>query len=196
MANLEILGFDEVGRGCLAGPVVVGCVLGNRTNLFNKPEEIILKDSKKMSRNQRGKTSFWIGNNFAYGLGLSEAWEIDSIGIAGAVRMAAVRALAEIKHNFPEDCKGGYMLQNDGNQSWFDNCAAIIGGDNIVAEISMASIIAKVYRDNLIASLDLKYPGWKFKSHVGYGTAYHIDQIKKYGLLKGIHRISFCRNFS
>ncbi len=190
-----ILGFDEVGRGCLAGPVVVACVLGNDDVYSLKSEKIVIRDSKKMSRNQREFASAWICGNFCYGLGLASAFEIDNIGIIRSILLAAARAFEELKRSHTSKYIE-YTIINDGNQSWFSNAQAVIRADSVIKEVSMASIIAKVYRDNLMRKLEKKYPDWGFETHVGYGTAKHREMLEQFGLLENIHRKSFCSNIT
>lgn len=188
-----ILGFDEVGRGALAGPVVVGCVLGFEKKVI-LPSNIIVRDSKKMTKIQRKKTSDWILNNFSFGIGQVQASEIDKLGIVKATRLAAQRAMFSFQSSNNIDISS-FQIIVDGIENWFENCQTMIGGDGIVFELSMASIIAKVYRDNLMSKLSSKYLNWGFEKHVGYGTKYHQQMLKDNGLIKDFHRRSFCKKY-
>ncbi|PIP53573.1 ribonuclease HII [Candidatus Beckwithbacteria bacterium CG23_combo_of_CG06-09_8_20_14_all_34_8] len=188
MKNL-ILGFDEVGRGPLAGPVVVACVLSNEE--IKIPKDIVIRDSKKMTARQKEKANIWIRENYIFGIGQVSANQIDQKGISNAVRLAAFLALKDIKSKSKLDFEKIKLLI-DGRDEWIDGSQTIICGDDKINEISMASIIAKVYRDNLMIEIGKQYPVWGFEKHVGYGTAWHCHQIQKNGLIKNLHRTTFC----
>jgi ribonuclease HII len=192
-SNTLILGFDEVGRGPLAGPVVVACVLNNTYKPIMQPKDVVIRDSKRMTLLQREKSSAWILSSFPYGIGQVEASEIDKIGISNAVVTAARKAMGDLQTKEGISYTSVKILV-DGREEWFPGCKPIIRGDESVPEISMAAIVAKVYRDNLMKNLSLKYPGWGFEQHVGYGTKAHCKMIYAKGLLKGVHRFSFCRS--
>lgn len=182
-----ILGIDEVGRGPWAGPLVVGAVvLGG--------EEIEgLTDSKKLSKKRREELDSIIREKAAgYGLGWVAADEIDTLGLASALQLACKRALMEVDllgvayHeiiidgtiNFLKDTsKGGYVT-------------TMKKADLLVPSVSAASIIAKVARDNYMAEQDAVYEGYKFSTHVGYGTAIHRAAIEELGVTP-LHRLSF-----
>lgn len=230
-----ILGFDEVGRGPLAGPVVVACVLQN--NEVKIPKDVVIRDSKKMTEKQKVKADEFIRANFQFGIGELSARQIDEIGIAKAVKKAAILALEELKgkvdlithpvttisettplyppslkaskgHSRGEEIKtypaislrdlaplllkGKIKIMIDGQDEWIVGAETIIRGDNKVKEISMASIVAKVYRDGLMRKMAEEYPDYGFEKHVGYGTLAHRQAILKYGLIEGIHRRNFC----
>ncbi len=189
--NKIIIGFDEVGRGSIAGPVVVACIIGNIH--INIPSDIVIRDSKKMTKNQKNKANNFIKNNYIYGIGKVSAPDIDKYGIVDSVKKAALLAFQQIEKNIRTI---DFQIINDGREVWFKNGQAYEKAEDKYQEIAMASIIAKVYRDKLMSDLDDKYSIWKFSSHVGYGTKYHRQMIVKYGLLDNIHRKSFCRRFS
>lgn len=184
-----IIGFDEVGRGPLAGPVVVACVFCKAE--FIRPEGVVIRDSKKMTQKQKKEANHWICENFPFGIGQVPALEIDKQGIANAVRLSAFLAFKNLKSKIDFSIENAELLV-DGNDEWLEGSRAIIKGDDKIIQISMASIIAKVYRDDLMKKLALKYPQYGFENHVGYGTAKHIEAIRKYGLIEGVHRKSFC----
>lgn len=184
-----ILGFDEVGRGPLAGPVVVAGVV-TKINL-TIPEKIIIRDSKTMTIKQKIKANQWIINNFNYGIGQATCQEIDKLGIVAAVKLAARKARGQLETKIQFNNLKKVLV--DGQEKWFPDCQAIIKGDAKIPQIAMASIIAKVYRDNLMIQLSKKYADWDFDKHVGYGTKKHIEMIKKFGLIKKLHRVSFCQ---
>lgn len=175
-----IVGLDEVGRGCWAGPLVAGAVL------LGEPITG-LKDSKKLSKMQRERLDAEIRvSALAFGLGWVSAEEIDRIGLTAAVRLAMERAFVEIVHPYDQ-------IVIDGNLNFFaDNpkSSAVIGADNTVPEVSAASIIAKVARDRYMSEAALRFPGYGFEKHVGYGTAAHNSAIKLNGLTE-LHRRSF-----
>lgn len=185
-----IIGFDEVGRGPLAGPVVVGCVLVDEETAI--PDDIVIRDSKKMSVKQKEKANEWIRKNFNFGIGEVSAFEIDQKGINNAVRLAAFKALKNLEDKTEIDFPQTELLI-DGQDAWIKGSKAIIKGDDKITAISMASIVAKVYRDNLMIKLAQNYPGWGFEKHVGYGTKMHCQKIREFGLIKNIHRMSFCK---
>lgn len=185
--NLEVnetdlvAGVDEVGRGPLAGPVVAAAVI-----LDPKKPIDGLCDSKKMSANRRLVMSDKIkSNSLAWSLGRAEAKEIDEINILQASLLAMKRAI-EVLNIEPD------IVLVDGNYTPSINFKkkAIVKGDSFISEISAASIIAKVERDNEMIALDKIYPGYGFSSHKGYPTKQHIESLKKLGITD-IHRVTF-----
>jgi ribonuclease HII len=175
-----IVGIDEVGRGCWAGPLVAGAVILSRPIAG-------LRDSKKLSVAQRSKLSSTIlATSRATGLGWVSPEEIDTIGLTKAVGLAMQRALLQITIDYDQ-------LIIDGNINYFsDNprSIAVIKADDTIAEVSAASIIAKVARDAHMADIATLYPAYGFERHVGYGTKFHIDALKKYGVTP-LHRKSY-----
>lgn len=189
--NYPVIGLDEVGRGSLAGPVVVGCVFLDKK--IEIAEKIVIRDSKKMSKKQREVSADWLKKHVVYSLGISSSDMIDKLGIVKAVILAAQEARNNISLKLSAIAYKNTQIFVDGNQHWFIDDIPIIKGDQKVLAISMASIIAKVYRDRLLAKYDQKYPNWQFSHHVGYGTKYHRQMIKENGLISGLHRKSFCQ---
>ena len=173
-----VAGTDEVGRGALAGPVIAAAVI-------LKKEIPGLKDSKKLTEKKRNELSELILENSYFGFGSISNTEIDEINILKASLLAMKRAIL----NLP--IKPAMVLV-DGIYKPDLNIPmkTIIGGDSTEAEISAASIIAKVYRDNLMISYDKKYPAYCFKQNKGYGTQEHLEALKKVGYSK-IHRRTF-----
>lgn len=202
-----MIGVDEVGRGCLAGPLLVVAA----RQIGQLPDG--LRDSKKLSKKERERLhdllaphqnlSGAVGNRIAerqvFGAGLSnccdfgEGWvkatEIDYYGLSKALKLGALRAL----RNLPTDVNDEIIL--DGSFNYiprkFKNSRTLIGGDDIVPIISAASIHAKVTRDRFMIELAKRHPAYQFESHVGYGTKAHMLALETKGALKYVHRHSF-----
>lgn len=182
-----VVGVDEVGRGCLAGPVVVGAVV------FPINQRLILgvNDSKRLSAKKRELLAPLIRKQaLAVGVGQIEADVIDQMGIVTAILQAADKAIKMMKL----DKK--YMVVSDGPNPIHSSIPevgleAIIDGDAKIYTISAASIVAKVYRDELMHQCAKKYPGYGWETNVGYGTKQHLEAIKNLGLTP-LHRRSFC----
>jgi ribonuclease HII len=175
-----IIGIDEVGRGCWAGPVVAGAVLLG--------EPIVgLRDSKKLSKRARERLDADIRvQATAFGLGWVPADELDRIGLTAAVGLAMRRAVAAIEAPYEQ-------IIIDGNYNFLADdpkATCLIKADDSVPAVSAASILAKVARDNYMATMDRIYPGYAFEKHVGYGTAAHIAALKALGVSE-LHRQSF-----
>ena len=177
---MSTVGIDEVGRGCWAGPVVAGAVI------LKKPI-IGLKDSKKLTKIQREVFAAQIHDEAgAVGLGWVTPAEVDEVGLTEAVRLAMRRALEEIAAEYDE-------IIIDGNLNFLaDNpkARAVIKADDTVPTVSAASIVAKVARDNYMAEMAAGYPDYGFASHVGYGTALHLERLRLHGISE-LHRLSF-----
>ncbi|MCL2869657.1 ribonuclease HII, partial [Candidatus Saccharibacteria bacterium] len=167
-----ILGIDEVGRGPLAGPLVVGAVV------LKTPIEG-LKDSKQLTKKRREELNVVIRTSgAAIGLGWVSAVEINEIGLSYALRRATKLAVQQIEVAYNEIIIDGTVnFLADTNKGRYVN--TMKKADQLIASVSAASIVAKVARDAYMISLpDDKYG---FKDHVGYGTKKHLDAIKKYG---------------
>ena len=179
--NIEI-GCDEVGRGCLSGPVVAAAVILPK-NFKNKE----IKDSKKLNEKLRNKLNLLIQNNaLEYTYGIVENHEIDKINILNASFLAIHRALNKTQTNFNSILVDGNKFLKYKNIE--HHC--IIKGDNEYMSIASASIIAKVYRDKIMEKLHLEYPKYLWNKNKGYPTKHHKNQIKEIGVSK-YHRISF-----
>ena len=178
-----ICGVDEAGRGPLAGNVVAAAVILN-------PDKPIagLNDSKKLSEKKREQLfELIIRDSLAYAIAEASVAEIDELNILQASLLAMKRAINAL--NITPD-----KALIDGNKipSQLSIAAeAIIGGDALIAEISAASILAKVTRDQQLIELDKLYPNYGFAKHKGYGTKLHLEAIAKHGVINGIHRTSF-----
>ena len=177
-----IAGVDEVGRGCLAGAVVAGAVILD----LSKPLPEGLNDSKKLSKKKRETICEEIKKNaLAYAVGQIEADEIDRINILEATKKAMILAIRNLQLKADFLLIDALELKNINLPQ-----KAIIRGDSVSASIAAASIIAKIYRDNLMRELDEIYPGYGFEKHAGYGTKTHFEAIRKQGACL-IHRKSF-----
>ena len=176
--KIVVAGTDEVGRGALAGPVIAAAVI-LETNIDG------LDDSKKLSEKKRTNFSNSILENSIYAFGSASNNEIDNINILNASLLAMKRAILNLS------VKPDLVLVDGIHKPDLDiKMESIIGGDALIKEISAASIIAKVYRDNIMIEYDKSYPLYGFKNHKGYGTKQHLDLIKINGA-SSIHRKSF-----
>ncbi|CAN5364449.1 ribonuclease HII [soil metagenome] len=178
----SIAGVDEVGRGCLAGPVVAAaCILDP-----SKPLPKGLDDSKKLTAKLRDEIAAQLKNDcIAYSIGQIEADEIDHVNILEATKMAMLLAIGSLKP--PADFLLIDALQL--KQSLLPQ-KAIIKGDTISASIAAASILAKTYRDDLMKAYHLEYPEYGFDGHKGYGAASHFAALREHGPCV-LHRRSF-----
>lgn len=176
-----IAGVDEAGRGPLAGPVIAAAVILDPRNPIKG-----LADSKKLSANQRERLFDLIcARALCCAVGSASVQEIDAINILQATMLAMRRAVQGLRLTPTK-------VLIDGNRIPVLNvhAEAIIGGDALVAEISAASIIAKVHRDRWCAQLDVEYPDYGFARHKGYGTAQHLAALRRFGACPE-HRRSF-----
>lgn len=189
-----ILGIDEVGRGPYAGPLVIGaCILGDWQNSENTEWIEKLTDSKKLSAKRREELYVLIKEKaLAAATGWVSSAEIDEIGLSEALRLATRRAVEQIQQTkvpFSEIIIDGTMNFLVGTKLE-KYVSTLKKGDFLVKEISAASILAKVERDNYMAKLDAVYPKYGFGKHVGYGTAAHQKAMEEFGLTPE-HRRSF-----
>ena len=177
---MVVLGIDEVGRGCLAGPLVAGAVILKRAIPG-------VKDSKQLTRIARERLDVVIRRRaVAYGLGWVEPAELDRLGLTAAVRLAYRRALEGIEI-VPDE------IIIDGNYNFLadmPNARAVIKADAIVPAVSAASIIAKVARDAYMREQAMQFPLYGFERHVGYGTSFHRLALQRHGPCS-LHRHSF-----
>ena len=179
-AKIITAGVDEVGRGCLAGPVVSAAViLGDGINLS------LLKDSKKITFKKRIEISKHIKLNSIYAVGIASVEEILEINILQASLISMKRAIDQLSIK-PE------LILIDGNFAprGLTNFKTIINGDEKVKSISAASIIAKVYRDQLMIKLSEKFQNYAWERNFGYGTKAHMEGLKKFGITSH-HRKGF-----
>jgi ribonuclease HII len=188
-----VCGVDEAGRGPLAGDVYAAAVILN-------PKQPIdgLRDSKKLSEKQREHLYAAITSRaLAYAVGIATVEEIDRLNILNASLLAmqrAVMSLLQTPQLIAQKITPSIVLI-DGNKApqldGIPTTHTIIRGDSLVAEISAASIVAKVERDRAMRVLDRMHPQYHFAKHKGYGTKLHVDAIARYGILPNIHRVSF-----
>ena len=174
-----VVGVDEAGRGCLAGPVFAGAVILK----FSQP----FKDSKLLNPKQRQLFAKEIKQNHFFAIGTANLKEIEELNIHKASLLAMKRAVDKL-------CLNQGHLLIDGKSlikqlSHFSQ-TAIIKGDQRVSPISAAGILAKTERDKLLLEYSKYYPEYGFEKHKGYATKSHKEAIKKYGPCP-IHRKSF-----
>ena len=175
-----IAGVDEVGRGCIAGPVVAAAVIFKK-NINLK----LIRDSKKISFKKRLEISNYIKKNSFYGIGLSSVREIFQLNILRASLLAMKRAVLKlsVKHNL-------VLIDGVFAPDGLINFKTIIKGDEKIKVISAASIIAKSYRDLLMIRMSKKFNGYHWNKNFGYGTKQHLIGLKKKGVTK-LHRKKF-----
>jgi len=179
-------GVDEVGRGCLAGPVVSAAVILKETINLK-----LLKDSKKITFKKRIEIAEHIKLNSIYAIGVGTVEEILNLNILHAALLSMKRAIDKLSIK-PE------LVLIDGNfaPKGLKNFKTIINGDEKVKSISAASIIAKVFRDQLMIKLSEKFHNYAWERNFGYGTKAHMEGLKKFGItfhhrkgFKPIHKI-------
>jgi len=170
--NFNIAGVDEVGRGCLAGPVVSAAVILHKTVDLK-----LLKDSKKISFNKRIKIADHIKSNSSYAIGVASVNEILDLNILQAALLSMKRAINKLSIR-PK------LILIDGNfaPKGITNYKTIISGDEKIKSISAASIIAKTHRDLFMIKLSKKFNKYSWETNFGYGTKAHLEGLKKYGV--------------
>ena len=178
---IKIAGVDEVGRGCLAGPVFAAAVILN--GKINKKD---IKDSKKIPFKKRILISEYIKKNSIYSVGMASVEEINKINILNASLLSMKRALDKLKLN-PSIIYIDGLFAPKGIKIKYKT---IIKGDEKITSIAAASIIAKVSRDLFMINLAKKYPKYGWHKNFGYGTNTHLNGLKKYGITKH-HRKKF-----
>ncbi len=197
-----VIGIDEVGRGAIAGPVMVG-VAGRAQSNWEDGFPPGLNDSKKLSKKRREQIYQRLETGFTHlATGASSAAEIDQYGIMPAQALAACRALSKI--NTSANC----AVILDGNSDWlgrfltsrgaefgFDFASRftifpLVKADASSVAVAAASVLAKVERDAQMAELSLGFPHYGWESNVGYGASAHYEAIREYGLCEQ-HRQSW-----
>jgi ribonuclease HII len=183
-----LAGVDEVGRGCLFGPVFAAAVI------LNPPAEARLAtagltDSKALSPRHRAELVPLIQRLAGgWAIGQASAAEIDRLGIRGATELAMLRALQRLEGPIQLVLVDGILPL----RLWPGPQRTLKGGDRLCAAIAAASVLAKEERDGLIRRLAPRFPGYGLERHVGYGTAFHRQALQTLGPT-ALHRRAFLR---
>lgn len=197
--NKIVFGVDEVGRGCLAGPVIacaITLINSKKQEIRNKQFQISNfkiqnRDSKKLNVKQREEIYKFLqaDANVVWGIGKVGERMIDKINILQATKLAMVKAVESLEKKIGRRAD---ILLIDGNFSIpiAREQKSIIRGDEKIFLISLASIVAKVERDRLMTKMHQKHPEYGFDKHKGYGTRSHYFAIKQCGICP-LHRVSF-----
>jgi ribonuclease HII len=180
-------GLDEVGRGCLAGPVVASAII---LPINRRPRWLMeVKDSKFLTVEKREYLYEKLTKiAISFGTGIVSPEEIDALGMTKAVSRAMLLALEQLSPPADSLLIDHFKLPDSNLPQW-----GVINGDTLCRSIACASIIAKVTRDRLMVQLDAIYPGYGLAGHKGYATRAHYRAIAKLGL-SPIHRRSFCQS--
>ena len=182
----RIAGIDEVGRGCWAGPVVAAAVVLSDV-VWHMPALLAgLNDSKQLSATQRTALVHTI-QRLALGIGIGwvSAYDIDCFGILNATKLAMQQAVMQLPL-IPD----ALLIDAVSLPQWRIPQQSIIKGDATSLSIAAASVVAKVYRDQVLTSYERCYPGYGFAQHKGYGTAQHQAALATWGPTPQ-HRYSF-----
>ncbi len=189
--KIAVVGIDEVGRGCLAGPVVAAAViLPAVIDHVTDPWVLKIADSKKLTAEMREILTPLIEKwALKWAVGVATVEEIDRINIHHASHLAMMRALEEVRAGYNDPLHilidGKFVPKELGRTA-----TAVIKGDDKCLSIAAASVLAKVWRDRHMATLSQRYPGYELESHKGYSTPAHQAALKKLGPSE-IHRRSF-----
>ena len=173
----NLCGIDEAGRGPLAGPMVVAGVILEKDILG-------LNDSKVLSEKKREKLFDEIKEKSKYHIVFKSAKEIDDFGISFCLKSSILEIMEKL-----QEFSNNFLM--DGNTNFgIENLQKEIKADAKYAQVSAASILAKVSRDRFMNEISSKYPNYNFQKHKGYGTKAHIEVIREFGR-SDIHRFSF-----
>lgn len=194
----NIIGMDEAGYGALAGPVAVGAVclplVGGTRNLKVKQMLAGVRDSKDMTPLQRSELAEKIKEHAtAYGIGSASALEIDTMGMANALREAMKRALESLAHNAPDGFHSDCVFLEEvpwPEMSHQYRLVHIVDGDTRSLSIAAASVLAKTWRDEQMVILSEQFPDYQFAVHKGYGTLVHRNALRQYGACD-LHRKTY-----
>lgn len=191
------IGIDEVGRGPVAGPVVVGAVLVSAAEAPSIVADLVRllkrepRDSKKETAKRRTLIASYVKERLSFGIGQVSAAEIDRAGIMPSLRAAADSALAQLPLASATEILADFGLKHSHGQKiasqWF------VKGDEQHLPILLASHVAKAYRDALMTKLALEHPHYGWERNAGYGTASHLAAIKEHGRTP-YHRHSFLKS--
>lgn len=178
-----VCGIDEVGRGCFAGPVVAGAVIFSSVSKIPKG----IADSKLLKPRVREDLAERIKESAeAWAVGLVDVLDINRFGIGKSTQMAFRKAIGRLS-KLPDFVLIDAFYINHYRK---ERQRPVKDGDKLSVSIAAASIVAKVFRDKFMEEMDLKFPGYGFSKHKGYGTKFHQAAIKKLGL-SNLHRKSF-----
>jgi ribonuclease HII len=187
--DVLVAGVDEVGRGCLAGPVVAGAViLPAKIDFEEHPWLLKIHDSKKLTPHLREELAPLIQSwALATGIGMATEEEIDRLNIFHASHLALIRAVEALQVKPQQILVDGKFLPKSGFSA---PATAVIKGDQKSLSIAAGSIIAKVWRDQIMDDLEVKHPGYGFAAHKGYPTPAHAKALKQIGV-SSVHRRTF-----
>ncbi len=184
------MGVDEVGRGCLAGPVVACAVLMDKPEKFPSEDVIFLRDSKTLSAKQRLRSYHALRQCALYATASASVEEIDRYNILQATMIAMQRAVHKLCAKLPPALAPVAII--DGNRAPELDipylCA--VQGDQHYVSVASASIIAKTVRDRLMTQYHARYPFYGWEANAGYGTKKHLQGLKEHGVTP-LHRRSF-----
>jgi ribonuclease HII len=183
-----LIGTDEVGRGCLAGPVVAAAVILPAIRTGSKLSQALedLNDSKQLSSQQRERLAETIHQHAQCAIAEASVVEIETINILKASLLAMSRAVNKLLdiNSESQNLIDNYLVAIDGNKKITDlkmDQVTVIDGDAHSASIAAASVIAKVYRDKMMADLAVQFPQYLWQSNKGYASQAHRDAIKEHG---------------
>ena len=183
-----IAGVDEAGRGPLAGPVVAAAVV------LCKPRPAGIGDSKKLTAAAREKAETSIRRRCAFGIGVVDVDQIDRLNIFGATMLAMTLAMQQLCEALGVDCShvlvDGNLTPHGRHADWRWNATPVVGGDGREPAIGAASILAKTYRDRIMAEAAQAHPHYGWERNKGYGSKEHMEALRIHGPTP-LHRRSF-----
>jgi ribonuclease HII len=193
-----LIGVDEVGRGCLAGPVVASAVMVSREFFDDaKVRESCesINDSKQVKASEREEMNLLIRSLadrgiLKFSIQSASVEEIEKLNIVGATSLAMERCLDDLKARFQfENCS--IIVDGRPMKRLPYSHRGVVKGDSQSLLIAMASILAKVFRDQQMREFATQYPQYKLETNKGYGTEAHVSAIKEFGVVIGFHRPRF-----
>jgi ribonuclease HII len=204
-ASRLIIGVDEVGRGCLAGPVVAAAAVlcpkkilahgyketGARPGGLKKELIFQVRDSKLVPEAERGPLAAYLSEFVvAHAIGMASVEEIGALNIYYASHLAMERAVAAVEMKLGRTADAILVDGNVVPKTLKLRAYPLIKGDNKSVSIAAAALLAKVYRDQMMLDFENTYPGYGFPKHKGYGTPFHLQSIRELGVTP-IHRKDF-----